>query len=112
MAARLKIGIVTKKNWGIAFLGDARSPTGNTKNFQGARSVGFQAIGIVSAQFANFGPHANLGYFYHAGERRRTMRRWSRFGFDQLMASWATLVVDSPSRSGRWARAPRSCRRT
>jgi hypothetical protein len=93
VAARLKIGIVTKKNWGIAFLGDARFPTGNTKNFQGAGSFGFQAIGIVSAQFANFGPHANVGYFYHAGDTQNDAALVT-LGFDQLMSSWATLVVD------------------
>ncbi len=93
MVARVKVGIFAKKEWGVAFLGDIRMPTGDTENFQGSGAWGFEGIGIVSAQFGQFSPHANLGYTTHSGSMINDAVL-ATVGFDQKMADWATLAVD------------------
>jgi hypothetical protein len=93
VAARLKVGLLQRKDWGLAFLGDLRIPTGNQQNSQGSGRWGFQAIGIVSAQFVNFSPHANVGYYFHEGTSQ-TDAALVTLGFDQLVTNWATLAVD------------------
>jgi hypothetical protein len=93
VVARVKVGILAKKEWGVAFLGDVRMPTGNEQNFQGSGSWGFEGIGIVSAQFGQFSPHLNLGYSAHSSSTLNDAVL-ATLGFDQQMANWCTLAVD------------------
>ena len=93
IAARIKVNVLTDKEWGLAFLGDVRIPTGNEQNFQGSGTWGFQAIGIASWQLGQFSPHANVGYFAHEGSSQSDAVLVT-LGFDQLMAEWATFDFD------------------
>jgi hypothetical protein len=70
-----------------------RFPTGSEDNMLGSGAYAARGLAILSAQFGNFTPHANLGYLYRGGEFE-TDAVLATIGFDQLMAPWATLAVD------------------
>jgi hypothetical protein len=52
-----------------------------------------RGLGIVSGQFGNFSPHANVGYLYRSGETQNDAVL-ATIGFDHALASWATLAAD------------------
>ena len=93
IAARFKVNLHSEKTWGAAILGDVRMPTGNTENFQGAGVWGFEAIGIVSAQYGQFSPHFNLGYSSHEGSSLSDAVL-ATLGFDQMLSSSVSFVFD------------------
>ncbi len=77
----------------FAVLADARLPTGNKDNFLGSGNYAVRGVGIVSAQFGNFSPHANVGYLYRSGALNNDYFL-ATAGFDHLVAPWATLAID------------------
>jgi len=93
IAMRVKVNLHAEKTWGFAVLADVRAPTGDAKNFQGAGVWGFEILGIGSATFGPFSPHANLGYQGHDGTTQSDFAL-ATLGFDQRMNDLATLVVD------------------
>ena len=70
-----------------------RFPTGDEKQFLGSGEYAVTVLGIASARFGNFSPHLNGGYLYRSGNSL-TDAVITKAGFDQLMASWATLAFD------------------
>lgn len=50
-------------------------------------------MGVVSARFGNFSPHANVGYVYRSGGDLNDAVL-ATVGFDHALSQWATLAVD------------------
>ena len=93
IAARLKVNLVQKRQFGAAILGDLRFPTGNEDDLLGSGAFSGRAIGIVSAQFGSFSPHLNGGYLVRTGELQNDAVLVT-LGFDNLMTEWVTLAID------------------
>lgn len=93
VAARVKARIARNERSAFGILADARFATGAQEDFLGAGHFSIRAVGIASAQFGNFAPHANVGYVYRDSEIL-TDALLATIGFDQMLASWATLALD------------------
>jgi hypothetical protein len=91
--ARVKINLHRGDPLSIAVLADTRFPTGSEEDLLGSGAWGARGLGIVSAHFGPFSPHANVGYAYRGGEFE-TDAFLATAGFDHLLTSWATLAVD------------------
>jgi hypothetical protein len=92
VAARIKVNLGGSDH-GLGLLTEARFPTGEEKDFLGSGEFALRVLGIASARYGNFSPHVNAGYLYRSG-KSLTDAVLTTAGFDQLMASWATLAVD------------------
>ncbi len=77
----------------FALLGDVRVPTGDEDNLLGSGSTGVRVLGILSATFGDFSPHANGGVAIRTGELERNAIL-ATVGFDHLLSTAATLAVD------------------
>lgn len=93
LALRLKINVSRSARTSLAILGDARFPTGSQEDLLGSGHFAARAVGVLSAGFGSFSPHANLGYVYRSGEFLNDAVL-ATVGFDHLMAPWATMAVD------------------
>jgi hypothetical protein len=93
IAARLKVGFSQSEQVGFGILADARFATGSAEDLLGSGSTSIRGLGIVSARFSGFSPHANVGYVYRSGELQNDAVL-ATIGFDQVLASWATLAAD------------------
>ncbi|NNG16697.1 MAG: hypothetical protein HKM89_09465 [Gemmatimonadales bacterium] len=93
LAVRAKVAVSDAQRAKFAILADARFATGSEEDFLGSGDFALRGVGILSAQFGAFSPHANLGYLYRAGSLTNDAVL-ATVGFDQLMAPWATLAVD------------------
>jgi hypothetical protein len=93
VVARVKINLRRGDPVSIALLGDTRFPTGSEDDLLGSGAFAERGLGIVSARFGNFSPHANVGYVHRGGEFE-TDAFLATAGFDHLLAPWATLAVD------------------
>lgn len=93
VAARAKIMLRRSESVNVALLGDARFPTGSPEDLLGSGHFSGRVLGVMSARYGPFSPHANVGYLYRAGDTR-TDAVLATAGFDHLMSNWATLVVD------------------
>ena len=93
ISARAKVFFGQKSNSGFGILADARFPTGSEMDLLGSGNFAFRGIGIISGNFGNFSPHANVGYFYRSGEFQND-GVLATVGFDQIFARWATLMLD------------------
>lgn len=93
IAARLKIGVSESQNARFSILADARFATGDEADLLGSGETSIRGLGVVSAQFASFSPHINLGYLYRSGELQNDAFL-ATVGFDHVLAPWATLAVD------------------
>ncbi len=93
IAARLKVNVRQTESVGFAILGDARFATGSAEDLLGSGHTSVRGLGIVSGQFGNFSPHANVGYLYRSGETQNDAVL-ATIGFDHALASWATLAAD------------------
>jgi hypothetical protein len=93
VAARAKIRVARNDQTAFAILGDARFATGSEEDLLGSGEFAIRGLGIVSAQFGAFSPHANVGYLYRAGDMQ-TDAFLATVGFDHLLADWAALAVD------------------
>src|SRR5213596_1395755 len=67
IATRVKINVMRSERTNFSVLGDARFPTGSEDDLLGAGHIAARGLGIVSARFGAFSPHANLGYLYRSG---------------------------------------------
>ena len=93
VATRVKARIAQNDKSAFAILADARFATGTASDFLGAGHFSIRGLGIVSAQFGSFSPHANVGYVYRDSDVL-TDALLATIGFDQMLASWATLAID------------------
>jgi hypothetical protein len=93
VAARLKVNLREGAPLSVAILGEVRFPTGSEQEFLGSGSFAARGLGIVSARFDDFSPHANVGYIYR-GSEFETDAVVGILGFDHLLAPWATLAAD------------------
>src|SRR5213596_2470154 len=93
IAARLKVNVTQTDRTTFAVLGDVRFPTGTEDDLLGAGHIAARGLGIVSARFGAFSPHANLGYLYRSGSTQNNAVL-ATLRFDHLMAPWATMAVD------------------
>ncbi len=93
IAARLKINVGRSERTGFSILADARFPTGSEEDLLGSGRFAARGLGIVSGQFGNFSPHANVGYLFREGNRQNDAVLITG-GFDHLLASWVTLAAD------------------
>src|SRR5436190_16580683 len=93
IAARVKVNVTQTERTTFAVLGDVRFPTGSEDDLLGSAHIAARGVGIVSARFGAFSPHANLGYLYRSGSTQNNAVL-ATLGFDHLMAPWATMAVD------------------
>jgi hypothetical protein len=93
VAARAKIRVARTDQTAFAILGDARFATGSEEDLLGSGEFAARGLGIVSAQFGAFSPHANVGYLYRDGDMQNDAFL-ATLGFDHLLADWAALAVD------------------
>jgi len=93
IAARVKVNVTQTERTTFAVLGDVRFPTGSEDDLLGSGHIAARGLGIVSARFGAFSPHANLGYLYRSGSSQNNAVL-ATLGFDHLMAPWATMAVD------------------
>jgi hypothetical protein len=93
IATRVKARIAQNEKSAFGILADARFATGSQEDFLGAGHFSIRGIGIVSAQFGRFSPHANVGYVYRDSDIL-TDAILATVGFDQMLTDWATLALD------------------
>jgi hypothetical protein len=93
VALRLKGNLRSTEKLGLAFMADARLPTGSQEDMTGAGHLSIRALAIASARFGDFSPHLNLGYALRTGKDRND-GFLATAGFDQPVAPWATMAVD------------------
>jgi hypothetical protein len=93
IALRLKTSLSSTDRLGLALMADARLPTGSAEDFTGAGHLSLRALAIASARFGDFSPHLNAGYAARTGAGRNDVIL-ATGGFDQPVASWATLAID------------------
>jgi hypothetical protein len=94
VAARLKVNASSGARTGVAFLLDARFPTGEVDNLMGTGEFVGRGLAIVSSRFGNFSPHANAGYLYRADRELATDAVLATLGFDHLLGKGVTLAAD------------------
>ena len=93
VALRLKANVRSHERLGVAFMADARLPSGSEEDFTGAGHLAVRGLAVMSGRFGDFSPHLNAGYMLRTGEGRKDALLLAG-GFDQPVAPWATLSVD------------------
>jgi hypothetical protein len=93
VVGRLKVNLGQSTKVGAALLGEARFPTGDEEDLLGAGFTSLRLMGIGSAQFGSFAPHLNVGYIFRSSNEVNDAV-WTAVGFDNQMASWATVAAD------------------
>lgn len=96
IAARMKIALNQDQNARFALLADARFATGSVDDLLGSGEFAIRGLGIISATFGPFSPHANVGYLYRDSEIQNDAVL-ATVGFDHMLAPWAALAVDVAS---------------
>ncbi|MBL0941015.1 MAG: hypothetical protein IBJ03_19175 [Gemmatimonadaceae bacterium] len=93
VAARLKVNAYQSNRTAIAFLADARFPTGDVEDLLGFGHFVLRSQAVASARFGDFSPHANAGFLFRAGEGQ-THSVLATAGFDHLLGPKVTMAVD------------------
>jgi len=93
IATRVKVNLSRTDRTSFSVLGDVRFPTGSEDDLLGSGHVAARALGVLSARFGAFAPHANIGYLYRSGSLQNNAVL-ATVGFDHVMAPWATMAVD------------------
>lgn len=93
VAARVKARLSQSERAAFGILADARFATGDADDLLGAGHTAIRGLGMVSARFGRFSPHANVGYLYRSGGELSDAVL-ATAGFDHALADWATLAVD------------------
>jgi hypothetical protein len=93
VAARVKVTLSQSERSTFALLGDVRFPTGSADDLLGSGHIVARGLGILSARFGPFSPHANIGFLLRSTDSLNNAVL-ATVGFDHLMAPWATLAVD------------------
>lgn len=92
IATRLKINLTRSEKTSFAVLADVRLPTGSADDLLGSGHLAARGLGILSARFGAFSPHANIGYLYRGSASNGAVL--TTVGFDHVMAPWAAFAVD------------------
>jgi hypothetical protein len=93
VAARLKINVTQSNAFGAAILFDGRFGTGDEENLLGSGGFSGRGLAIISGRVGTLAPHLNLGYVFRDAEHA-TNSIVATAGFDDAVASWATLAFD------------------
>ena len=93
VAVRMKINLHNSDRSSVALLVDGRFPTGSEEDLLGAGKFSGRAVGVVSARFGPFSPHADVGYLRRIGNFRNDAVL-ATVGFDHLMGPSVTLAAD------------------
>jgi hypothetical protein len=93
VAARVKARLSQSDRAAFGILADARFATGDAHDLLGSGHTALRGLGMVSARFGAFSPHANVGYLYRSGSELSDAVL-ATAGFDHALAPWATLAVD------------------
>ncbi len=102
IALRAKVNAFQSSRVGFAVLGEVWLPTGDYQNMLGAGRMAAAGIGIVSATFGDFSPHANVGYIYQASATE-TSSILTTLGADGLVLRRVTIAGDI---IGQWQAGP------
>ena len=94
VAARLKFNASRSKTTGVAFLLDARFPTGSVDDLMGSGEFVGRGMAIVSTRIGNFSPHVNAGYLFRAERDLANDAVLATLGFDHLLGKGITLAAD------------------
>jgi hypothetical protein len=90
---RMKVSLAQTDRIGVALIGFARFPTGDEANLLGAGRFSGRALGVVSARFGDFSPHANFGLTVRdATDVNNSVE--ANAGFDTLLSPSTTLAFD------------------
>jgi len=92
IAARAKLNLGQGTRMGAAVLAEVRLATGDEKDLLGTGAAQVRAMGLYSAQFGSFSPHANVGYIMRSSEEQNDALVIS-LAADNLLSEWATLAV-------------------
>jgi len=93
VAMRLKLNLRNAPEGGFALLVDGRFPTGSKEDLLGSGKFSGRALMIFNSKIADFSPHLNAGYLYHA-DRTQNDAILGTVGFDQRLADAFTLAAD------------------
>lgn len=93
IAARVKVNVTQSERTSFAVLADARFPTGDEADLLGSGHFAARGLGILSARFGAFSPHANIGFLFRSSDSLNNAVL-ATVGFDHVMSPWATLAVD------------------
>jgi len=93
IAARVKVNVTQSERTMFALLADVRFPTGSADDLLGSGHMTVRGLGVLSARFGAFAPHANVGFLLRSTESLNDALL-ATVGFDHLMAPWAALAVD------------------
>jgi hypothetical protein len=93
VAARVKVNFMQSERTSFAVLADARFPTGSAEDLLGSGHFSGRILGILSAQFGPFSPHANVGALLRNTDSLNNAVLVT-VGFDHMMAPWATLAAE------------------
>lgn len=93
IVGRVKALIIPGENWDFGVLAEVQAPTGREEDFLGTGKWNAKGLVIISGTFSDFAPHANVGYEYRGSDLEQDVVEVIA-GFDQRLASWATLAID------------------
>lgn len=93
VALRFKANFRETQNSAVAFLLDARLPTGSEKDLLGAGNFSARGLAIIATRFGDFSPHLNVGYLYRSGSNENDAVLGTA-GFDQRVGAGVTLAAD------------------
>lgn len=93
IALRGKVHVYTGARGDVAFLAEARLPTGDEENFLGSGSSSFKFMFITSGQWGGINPHVNFAYDRRSSDFERDQFELT-WGFDQKATDDLTIVVE------------------
>ncbi len=93
IATRVKVNLMHSDRTSFSVLTDVRFPTGSADDLLGSGHIAARGLGILSARFGAFSPHANIGYLFRGGSSQNSAVL-ATVGFDHVMAPWAAMAVD------------------
>ena len=93
LATRVKVNLMRSERTSFSVLADVRFPTGSADDLLGSGHLAARGLGILSARFGAFSPHANIGYLFRSGSSQNSAVL-TTVGFDHVMAPWAAIAVD------------------
>ncbi len=93
IAVRMKANVRSNERLAVAFMTDARLPTGDADDLTGSGHMTLRGLLIGSSRLGSVSPHLNLGYELRTGEGRSDAVL-ATGGFDHPMSDWATVAMD------------------
>jgi hypothetical protein len=92
IALRTKWSMYGDENTGVAFMADARLPTGSDEDLTGSGHLSVRGLLLASTRLGDFAPHVNVGYAARGGRNDAIL---AAGGFDQPLSSWATIAAEA-----------------